>query len=918
MNIIAKIYDYLRCHTPFMWGSLVVCFSLLLALLVSLSYSEDINDFLPLDGEEHEAMEIYQSVSGADRLFVIFSNLGDPDTTIKAIDSFVDELKMRDTEGWCRDLVAEVDMSQVQQLTEYVYANIPYFLTDEDYERMEAQLSQPNYVDDRLQQNIEMLMFPTAGMLTSSISYDPLALFTPVLSQLQRSNQQMVFEIYDAHIFTPDMSRAIVMLRSEFGGSETENNAKLVELIRDVIGSCKERFEGIEAHVVGGPDIAVGNAQRIKHDSIIAISLSVLLIIVLAIFTIGSLRNILLIFLSIGWGWLFAMGGMALFSSEVSIIVIGISSVILGIAVNYPLHFISHLSHGATIRDTIRQIVPPLVIGNITTVGAFLTLVPLHSVALRDLGLFASLLLAGTILFVLIYLPHMAKSSVVAESRSKLFDRIAAMSPERSKIVVGAVVVLTLILGFFSTRCEFDSNLANCNYMTDEQRADMRYFSELMAAGGEAQGSTLYVVSSGATYDEALQKNRGVVSTIDSLKTAGLIETHSGVHQFVVSGDEQERRLKRWQEFTATYRTQLVDELTSKASKYGFAPDAFSKFEDVVNFDNESQMTSGDVEGYLSSTLFAQNMVCSVDRGRCYVVDYVGVDSANIDKVKACFDLCFDSQSMQSSLTRNLSDNFNYIGIACSVIVFLFLWFSFGRLELAIISFLPMAISWIWILGLMAIFGIKFNIVNIILATFIFGQGDDYTIFITEGCQSEYAYGRKVLASYKRGILQSALIMFVGIGTLIISQHPAMRSLAEVTIVGMFCVVLMAYMLPPLLFRWLTTTHGKLREHPITLRTLLCGYPHDLKARVRGRYMYKGVVIMRAVNKNLRALDTQHCGVEGVDACYHIEDKGYGEQALMIALSNPDVRVVAHIDDDHRRRVAQIAAEGFATNLEII
>ena len=36
------------------------------------------------------------------------------------------------------------------------------------------------------------------------------------------------------------------------------------------------------------------------------------------------------------------------------------------------------------------------------------------------------------------------------------------------------------------------------------------------------------------------------------------------------------------------------------------------------------------------------------------------------------------------------------------------------------------------------------NIVNVILATFIFGQGDDYTIFITDGLINEYAYKKKI------------------------------------------------------------------------------------------------------------------------------------------------------------------------------
>ena len=44
-------------------------------------------------------------------------------------------------------------------------------------------------------------------------------------------------------------------------------------------------------------------------------------------------------------------------------------------------------------------------------------------------------------------------------------------------------------------------------------------------------------------------------------------------------------------------------------------------------------------------------------------------------------------------------------------------WFS--------ILFMPMFISWLWILGLMGLLGIKFNVINIIISTFIFGLGDD-------------------------------------------------------------------------------------------------------------------------------------------------------------------------------------------------
>ena len=45
--------------------------------------------------------------------------------------------------------------------------------------------------------------------------------------------------------------------------------------------------------------------------------------------------------------------------------------------------------------------------------------------------------------------------------------------------------------------------------------------------------------------------------------------------------------------------------------------------------------------------------------------------------------------------------------------------------------------------------------------------------------------------------------MFIGIGALIVAKHPALHSLATVTMLGMGCVVLMAYIIPPLIFKFL-------------------------------------------------------------------------------------------------------------------
>ena len=789
-----RIFSFFHNHTLLRRSVLLTLTIALVVSVFQLSYKEDISDFMPLTEEEKQDMEIYQDISGVNKLVVLFScDKENPDSTIAAIDLFQDCVKKMDTHKWTSDMVTRFDMEKVGEVTEFVYQNIPYFLTERDYSRMDSLLRADNYLAEQLDRDREMLMFPSGGLLSENISRDPLNLFTPVLSKLQGLLQENKFEMYDGYIFTPDMSRAIVMLSSPFGNSETDKNSQLLQLLNSGIEQMNTRYPNIEARVLGGPQIAVGNAQQIKHDSILAVSLAVVLILALLFISFRSLRNILLIAFSIGWGWLFALGALALFHDNISIIVIGISSVILGIALNYPLHLIAHIGHETNIRQALKEISAPLLVGNITTVGAFLALVPLNSVALRDLGLFASLLLIGTIFYVLVFLPHQVsvpqkveevkeKDDGLVARGNRLLDCISHIRLDNKPWLVGIVIILTLVFGWFSFQVEFDSNLANINYMTDEQRADMDYFQKLTADDTVSTKRTLYVVSSAPTIDAAL----------DSCNSKKI----NGVSQFLVSESMQKERISRWNEFVSKHHDLLNAQFAKAAKTKGFSAEAFSDFQQIINGNYEPRHF--DYFSPITSTVFNGNIV---KQNQYFIVDKLSVEASEIEKVKSSIPGSFDIESLNSSLANSLSDNFNYIGWACSLIVFFFLWFSFRKIELAIISFVPMAISWVWILGLMAILGIKFNIVNVILATFIFGQGDDYTIFMTEGCIYEHKTGKPILASYKHSILLSAIIMFIGIGTLIVAKHPALHSLAEITIVGMSSVVFMSWLIPPLLFR---------------------------------------------------------------------------------------------------------------------
>lgn len=830
-KIIISLYDYLK-RKPFMALGIFLLLTVSLILSVmTLSYKEDISDFLPMDENNKTALAVYQDVSGANKIYAIVSHTDtasdNPQQLADGVEEFVANVKERDSLNYISNIIKQIDLDKMTEVMGAVYSNIPYFLTDNDYRRIDSLLSLPDYIPSRIEEDKQILMFPSSNMLLSNMASDPLNMFSPVLGRLKHGGVSINFESYDGYILSPDGKKAIVILDSSFGASESEHNADLVSMLNNAIGDTKDSNPDVNIHIIGGPVIAVENAGQIKTDSILAVVIAGVLILTLLIYVFRNLRNIVLIFVSVGWGWLFAMGGIALYYDSVSIIVIGIASVILGIAVNYPLHLIDHLKDSSRPRAALKEIISPLVVGNITTVGAFLCLVPLNSPALHDLGLFASLLLVGTIIFVLVFLPHIVKTKKNGNKEadeSSFISRIADISLENNRWVVWSVLLLTVVFGYFSVHTEFDSDMRNINYMTTEQKSDMAYFQGLVSESTDTE--SLYVVSNGKNWEEALRQNELINEAIDSLVANGLVVRRNNVSDFFVSSEQQRKRLVKWKDFVDRYKKRYSKEFNQAVVEQGFNPEAFSSFNEILNR-NYAIAEFDDFKGIISN-VFVGAVSTDEKMGRRTLVQVIEVPADSMENVKTILSrkkefggLFFDVKGMNGSIANTLSDDFNYIGLACGLIVFVFLWISLGRIELAIVSFLPMAFSWVWILGIMSIFGIKFNIVNVILATFIFGQGDDYTIFMTEGLSYEYAYRRKLLASYKSSIVVSALIMFIGIGTLLFAKHPALRSLGEVTVVGMLSVVLMAYLFPPLVFNWLVKKNGKVRRRPITLKKLL-------------------------------------------------------------------------------------------------
>jgi predicted RND superfamily exporter protein len=145
-----------------------------------------------------------------------------------------------------------------------------------------------------------------------------------------------------------------------------------------------------------------------------------------------------------------------------------------------------------------------------------------------------------------------------------------------------------------------------------------------------------------------------------------------------------------------------------------------------------------------------------------------------------------------------MSQDFDTLQWLSMVFVFVVLLLSFRfNVKYTVLGFAPILLSWLIVLGVMNLFGVQFNLISIIISTFIFGIGVDYSIFVMNGLINQN------LQYHKTAVLLSAIILIVTVSSMLLAQHPAIRSVGFSTLVGLLSAVILAYVLQPAVFRWL-------------------------------------------------------------------------------------------------------------------
>lgn len=751
------IYDYLERHSTVRYLLLAGSFLLMLFFAVQVKFEEDVTRFFP-DMQDARSTEIvFQNLKIKDKIIVMLSSAdtvsapASPDRLIEAGDALKDSLLEDTGPEYITDIFSEVDENMIGQVTDFIYENLPVFLTEADYTRMDSVLT-PEGIERRMRSNYLNLLSPAGVALKNILPRDPVGLGTAALEKLRDFQMTANYELYNGHIFSRDLSTLLIFITPHYGTGSTGKNEYLIDTIekqlKETIKNCPE----VKAEYFGGPSVGVYNARQIKSDTMLTMTIALIIIIGFITLVFKSRSAVILIILPVLYGAVFSLALIFFIKGAVSAIAIGAGAAIFGVALSYSIHVLSHFNHVSSVRQLIDELAYPLTVGSFTTVGAFFGLVFTSSDLLRDFGLFASLALIGTTFFCLVFLPHFLKRKKGREESGRVLrfiEKINGYAYEKNKPLGVAIVIVFLLPLYMSGKVTFDSNMMNLSF----EPANLKAAEERLNALFQSDNKTTLFVSVGQTPDEGLQHYAETNRELEALKAEGRIKEFASAEKIFIPYTEQQRRIERWNNYwTDTRKKQLGEEIGKTAGMYHFREDTFHDFFALLDKQySPCNFTAGD-----SSLPLLDSWASSADSVSMFITQ-VRLNEEDKELVYDRFAgndglVIFDRGYFANKWVSAINDDFYLILYISSFLIFFALLLSYGRIELTLMTFTPMAVSWVIILGLMAVTGTQFNIVNIILSTFIFGLGDDFSIFIMDGLQQEYRTGKKMLTSHKTAI----------------------------------------------------------------------------------------------------------------------------------------------------------------------
>jgi 1-acyl-sn-glycerol-3-phosphate acyltransferase len=820
-NYLFHLYAFITKNKFISTGIVIALFLFLVFFATRISFQENINQLIPSSDQSGITTKVLEQVNFADKITIILTreNTGTTDDLTEYANDFIDSLDVN-CKPFIEKVQGKIEDENIQETFDFVYANLPLFLDQKDYAVIDHKLHKDS-IKASVAASYKSLISPAGLISKDFILHDPLGISFIALKKLQQLSVGDDFELQNGFVLTKNKQNLLLFVTPKLEANETDKNTQFIKDLEQIRHKLNVKFKGkVNMIYFGATPVAVANATQIKADvQNTSIFAGVTLVLILAFFY-RSLSTPVIIFIPSMFGALFALTVLYFCKGSISAISLGISSILLGETTDYSIYVLTHLRNNKNVKLLYKDITKPLLLCGVTTSITFLCLFFIKSEALQDLGIFAGLSVFSTTVFSLVLIPVLYKTNTqLFVSKPNVIDKFGAYSYHKNKFLIVSVFLLLIISLFTYSKVTFNNDLSALNFMSPELKSAEKKLDHI----ANNDSKSIYLATYGKSYDEVVANNNSLFTTLEKNKNSKEILNFSSIGGIVFSKDVQKQKIQEWNTFWSSHKKSNVkSDLMLEGTQFGFKSNTFSGFYELLN----KNFTPVKIEEYLKVKSFFLEEFVSQKNGFYTISTLVKVPNSKRDffvsDIKKQPNLVvIDRQQTNETFLGTLKNNFENLVDYSFIAVFFILLFAFRKIELVIITIIPIMISWVFTTGLMGLFGLQFNVVNIIVCTLIFGIGVDYSIFMTSALQKEHTFGKIELPSYRTSILLSVATTILGIGVLIFAKHPALKSISLIAIIGIFSALMITFIIQPLVFNFFVTNRTKNGKSPYEIKRLI-------------------------------------------------------------------------------------------------
>ena len=604
---------------------------------------------------------------------------------------------------------------------------------------------------DKVEENAYEALYNPIIPPVGSIEDDPFLLLTDFVMNLNKNSQA-------PSNFTPiqlnDKYYSLIMLDvdKELALSPTVLNKEVKKLV-----DLQKEFSknGTKVYLTGAPIHSYfASSHSIFEINLICI-LSTLFVIGLVFWYFGSLFPLIPIGLSIGFGIYAGYCMTALVFKNIHILTFVFSTTLIGVCVDYSLHYFVALKEGKTGTEVIKDIFKSLTVSLITTVSAFLILLFADFILLRQISIFTITGLVTVYGIVVLWYPLLEKigldykpdntNSLDARQNSSLLGRESERGVELNKynmnsllsrifnthetvhaskhLYIFASLSLFIIILLILRPIHFDDNIKNMYTPPKTLLKAEKLFTEIAGTNGD---TSIFVVK-GNNLEDLLQKEEEIADMLNGTE-------YQALSKYVPSEKRQKSNQTLRKEL---YRAKLDDFAI-------FLP--AQKRVQLINtsFGNNFLSASNDFEFMKKNFLIDKNASIMVVSG--YNGEKIdGVRIINFQKdisaqIKHCRRVC--------------------LGLLIPIFGLLYLLLTkIYDKKSGLKILLPSICAVALVFGILGLFGCPINLFHLLAIFLIIGFGLDYSVFRFTNPEKA---GDSVFLSCITTVFSFALLAFAG------------------------------------------------------------------------------------------------------------------------------------------------------------